>query len=141
MADIFSKKRRSEIMAKIKGSGTLLENRGWQILKKTGVKFRKHPKGIIGNPDAAIKSKKAAIFFDSEFWHGFDWEEAKKEIKSNKKFWHNKIEKNIMRDKIVNNLLRNEGWKVIRIWEKELNEKNSEKTLKRLIRTLGIKKN
>lgn len=106
-------------MSKIRGGHTALEVQGCLLLRKAGVHCRKHPKGIFGNPDAANKNKKLTIFFDSEFWHGYDWKNKKKEIKSNKKFWLSKIERNIKRDKEVNRVLRKNGWTVVRIWERE----------------------
>ncbi|OIO52930.1 hypothetical protein AUJ46_06680 [Candidatus Peregrinibacteria bacterium CG1_02_54_53] len=127
--DIFTKKKRSEIMSKIRGKKTGVEERGWAMLREAGIRFRKHPKGIFGNPDAANKSKKIAIFFDSEFWHGYDWEERRKDIKSNRKFWIKKIERNIVRDREVNAFLKKRGWKVLRIWCHQMNSVNMEKTL------------
>lgn len=127
--DIYDPEKRSNIMSKIKGKGTKLEEKGWQLLRDAGLQFRKHPKGIPGNPDAANKSRKIAVFFDSEFWHGYDWKNRKENIKSNKKFWTRKIERNIERDKEVTAELKAKGWAVIRIWEKELNKKNLLKTI------------
>lgn len=126
--DIYSKKKRSQIMSKIKGKGTKLEDSGWALLHEVGMHFRKHPKGVFGNPDAGNKSKKIAIFFDSEFWHGYDWQNQKRTIKSKKKFWISKIERNMQRDKEVNAMLKKNGWRVIRIWECELHKKR-QKTL------------
>lgn len=119
-------------MALVKGKNTKLEERGWTALRLAGVRFRKHPSGILGKPDAANKAKKIVFFFDSEFWHGYEWGKRKNAIKSNKKFWHDKIESNIQRDKEVNAKLKKAGWKVVRIWEKDLSAKRLESTLKRL---------
>ncbi len=132
MADIFSKKKRSEIMSRIKSKLTKVEERGWATLKLAGIRFRKHPTGIVGRPDAGNKSKKLAVFFDSEFWHGHDWERRKKTIKSNRKFWLKKIERNIARDKQVNALLRKSGWKVVRIWQRDLAPRRLERTVSKL---------
>ncbi|MBI2638145.1 DNA mismatch endonuclease Vsr [Candidatus Peregrinibacteria bacterium] len=127
-------------MSQIKSRGTGLEEKGWIILKKIGFRFIKHPKDVIGHPDAANKTKKTAVFFDSEFWHGYRWEKTKKDIKSNKKFWHRKIEQNIKRDKTVNKSLKRLGWKVIRVREKELSNKNLEKTSRRLMKLTEARK-
>lgn len=132
MADIFTKKKRSLIMSKIKGKLTGLEEKGWLLLKEAGIRFRKHPRGIIGRPDAANKTKKLAIFFDSEFWHGHDWEKSRSKIKSNRDFWIAKIERNIARDKAVNRTLKAEGWTVIRLWERQMKSTQRAKTIKRL---------
>ena len=65
-------------------------------------------------------SKKIAIFCDSEFWHGYDWDHRKEDIKSNKEFWIPKIERNIQRDKEVNERLLSEGWTVLRFYGKDI---------------------
>lgn len=60
------------------------------------------------------------MFCDSEFWHGFDWEKRKNDIKSNRDFWIPKIERNIQRDFEVNDKLSADGWLVLRFWGKEI---------------------
>ncbi|MBP8781799.1 MAG: DUF559 domain-containing protein [Paludibacteraceae bacterium] len=65
-------------------------------------------------------SKKVAIFCDSEFWHGFDWENRKKDFKKNREYWIPKIERNIRRDQDVNEKLASEGWTVLRFWGEDI---------------------
>ena len=60
------------------------------------------------------------MFCDSEFWHGYNWEEKKNEIKSHRDFWIPKIERNIERDKEVNAALEADGWIVLRFWGSEI---------------------
>lgn len=72
------------------------------------------------DPDIVFIGKKIAVFCDSEFWHGYNWETKKEEIKSHQDFWIPKIEKNIQRDIEVNQKLQSEGWLVIRFWGKEI---------------------
>ena len=74
----------------------------------------------MGCPDIAFISLKIAIFCDSEFWHGYNWEERKNDFKSNRDFWIPKIEKNMARDKFVNDELKKQGWIVLRFSEKEI---------------------
>ena len=64
--------------------------------------------------------KKIAVFCDSEFWHGHDWENRKNDFKSNQDFWISKIERNILRDKEVTEKLESEGWIVLRFWGNEI---------------------
>lgn len=94
------------------------------ILRKTlwhrGVHYRKNVKTIYGHPDIAFKEKKVAIFVDSEFWHGFDWDNKKNDIKTHRDFWIPKIERNIQRDKEVNKTLCDDGWTVLRFWGKDI---------------------
>ena len=119
-------------MSKIKGKDTQLEEEGWALLRESGIRYRKHLKGIPGKPDAANKRKRLAIFIDSEFWHGFEWKKRKKDFKSNKKFWIPKIERNIARDREVNRVLKAAGWTVIRLWERDLHAKQRDRTIRKL---------
>ena len=89
-----------------------------------GLRYRKNVLSVYGKPDIAFIGKKVAVFVDSEFWHGFDWEIKQAEIKNNRDFWISKIEKNIERDARVNSFLRREGWIVLRFWGKEI-QKNT----------------
>ena len=85
-----------------------------------GVRYRKNDKSVFGKPDLTIKKYKIAIFVDSEYFHGKDWDTDKYRIKSNREFWWNKIEANQMRDQIVNSFLVDKEWKVLRFWSKEI---------------------
>lgn len=124
-------------MSKIRGKNTTLEVKGWLLLREAGIRFRKHPKAILGNPDAANKSKKIAVFFDSEFWHGHDWKRSKNLIKSNRNFWVAKIERNMERDKEVNRALRKTHWTVVRLWEQQMRHPKKSRTVKRLGKIWG----
>ena len=85
-----------------------------------GVRYRKqYP--IVGTPDFAIPKLKIAVFCDSHFWHGYEWEErAKAAIKSNRDFWIPKIERQMRRDVEVTESLVESGWAVLRFWEHQL---------------------
>lgn len=107
-------------MSRVKNKDTKIELILRNELWKRGLRYRKHYKKAYGKPDICFPSYKIAVFCDSEFWHGYNWEERKKEIKKNKEFWFNKIERNINRDKEVNKKLFQEGWTVIRFWENDI---------------------
>lgn len=94
----------------------ILRKELWQ----RGIRYRKNVRRIFGTPDIAFIGLKIAVFCDSEFWHGYNWEECKRDFKSNQGFWIPKIERNIERDKEVNEKLKAEGWIVIRLWGKEI---------------------
>lgn len=94
----------------------LLRNELW----KRGLRYRKNVKNIIGKPDIVFIGKKVAVFCDSEFWHGYNWEERKGDIKTRREFWIPKIERNIQRDIEVNAALAEAGWTVIRFWGKDI---------------------
>ena len=87
-----------------------------------GIRYRKNVNKIIGKPDIAFIGKKVAVFCDSEFWHGYDWEKQKDKIKSNREFWIRKIERNIERDREVTETLEADGWIVLRFWGNEISK-------------------
>ena len=72
------------------------------------------------------KGKKVAVFCDSEFWHGYNWEKRKNDFKTNQDFWIPKIERNIQRDAEVNEKLAADGWTVLRFWGNEIKKNCSE---------------
>lgn len=85
-----------------------------------GLCYQKNSKKVFGKPDIVFIGKKVAVFCDSEFWHGYDWDNKKKEFKSNQDFWIPKIERNMARDKEVTVTLENSGWTVLRFWGKDI---------------------
>lgn len=118
MADKVSAKVRSEIMSSIKSSGTKLENLLTHDLWKKGFRFRKNVKELIGKPDIAIKKYKIVVFIDSCFWHGC--QKHCRMPSSNETYWSNKIRRNKLRDKNVNEYYKKIGWSILRIWEHDI---------------------
>ena len=115
-----------------------MEKKLGSALWKEGFRYRKQYEKLIGKPDFVLVKAKVAIFCDSEFWHGYNWGEARKqEFKSNKDFWVNKIERNIERDRVVNKVLKTEGWKVLRFWSKDV-KNNIDKCIKRVHLSIGM---
>lgn len=108
---------RSKIMGKIRGKNTKPELAFRKALWQAGYRYRIDYKKLVGKPDIALKKYKTVIFIDGEFWHGYNWEERKHKIKTNREFWIPKIERNIQRDEEVNTALREKGYKVFRFWE------------------------
>lgn len=107
-------------MKQVKSKGSEIEVLLQKELWRRGLRYRKNVKSIEGKPDIAFIGKKIAVFCDSEFWHGYDWENRKKDFKSNTEFWISKIERNMQRDKEVTQKLQSEGWIVLRFWGKEI---------------------
>ena len=107
-------------MSKIKSSNTKSELLLRKALWQKGYRFRTHSKSLLGKPDLSIKKHKIVIFIDGEFWHGYNWESKKKKIKSNRAYWIKKIEKNMERDKKINQYYLENGWKVFRFWDHKL---------------------
>lgn len=85
-----------------------------------GIRYRFKNSDIIGKPDITIRVKKLAIFVDGEFYRGFNWDEKKEKIKSNRDYWIPKIKRNIQLDLLTNKMLADNGWKVIRLWESQI---------------------
>lgn len=132
--DVFSKNKRSEIMSKIRSKNTKAELIVFHELRKRKIYFQKHYKKAIGSPDIAFPRKKIAIFIDGDFWHGRNFSKNKKKLP--KKYWREKISSNILRD-IRNKIkLKKQGWRVLRIWEREL-LKNKEKTIEKIVNFLN----
>lgn len=120
---IYVKKTPEQIhynMQRVKCKNTEIELRLRKELWSRGVRYRKNVSKITGKPDIAFIGKKVAVFCDSEFWYGYDWERQRAAIKSNRDFWIPKIERNIERDKKVNEALKAEGWTVLRFWGNEI---------------------
>ena len=91
-----------------------------KALWNQGYRYRKSNRTVFGTPDLTFKKLKIAIFVDSEFFHGKDWETQKDRVKTNTEFWQKKIERNIQRDIEVNNYLESQNWKVLRFWSVEI---------------------
>lgn len=107
-------------MQRVKSKDTPIELTLRKALWEKGYRYRKNVKSVYGHPDIAFIGKKIAVFCDSEFWHGFDWDHQKNDFKTHQEFWIPKIEQNIERDKKVTEKLKSEGWTVIRFWGKEI---------------------
>ena len=120
MADDLTPEQRRRNMQAIKSKDTTIELSLRKALWSKGIRYRKNCKTLIGKPDIAITKYKIAVFCDSEYWHGYDWENRNQKIKSNREYWIPKIERNMARDQEVNAALEQEGWTVIRFWERQI---------------------
>ena len=107
-------------MQQVKNKDSKIEVLLRKELWNRGIRYRKNVTRIYGKPDIAFIGKKIAVFCDSEFWHGYNWEERKKDFKSRQEFWIPKIERNMERDREVNEKLISEGWVVLRFWGKDI---------------------
>ena len=103
-------------MARVRNKNTNIELKLRKKLWHLGYRYRTNYK-VFGKPDIVLVRQKVAIFCDGDFWHGKDF---KKEKGGYKKFWVEKIQTNIKRDKEVNKKLAKEGWKVLRFWKSEI---------------------
>ncbi len=109
-------------MSRIRGKDTSIEVALRKALWKKGYRYRKNYKVLPGSPDIAITKYKIAIFCDSEFFHGRDWDVLKPKLEKGKNpgYWVSKIQRNIERDEEKDKKLRFEQWTVIHFWGKDI---------------------
>lgn len=138
MADKFSKEKRSDIISKITGKETKPEILVRRFLFAAGFRFRKNVVNLLGKPDIVLSKYNTIIFVHGCFWHGHTCKQGKLP-QSNHKFWKQKIEKNIERDKQIIAQLEKDGWTVIIIWQCEIrNKEKCNMSLNKLIDELKI---
>lgn len=120
--DRLTKEQRHKNMKNIKNKNTGIEVILRKKLWNKGYRYRKNDKRLPGKPDIVLSKYKIAIFCDSEFFHGKDWEILKPQLEQGKNadFWIEKISKNRQRDEEVNKQLQYLGWTVIRFWGKDI---------------------
>jgi DNA mismatch endonuclease (patch repair protein) len=135
VADIFSQRKRSEVMSRIRGRG----NKGTEL--RLIVLFRAHDitgwrrgSTLPGRPDFVFPRNKLAVFVDGCFWHGCPLHATWP--KQNAAFWRRKILANRRHDRVVNRLLKKAGWRVLRIWEHALAKRQEARTMARITRGL-----
>ena len=116
--DIHSKETRSYNMSQIKSKNTKPELLLRKALWRNGIRNYRLKNSLPGKPDLYFPIKKVAIFVDGCFWHKCP--KCFKEPKSNKEFWLKKVRDNTIRDRKVNEALRDKGWIVLRFWEHQI---------------------
>ena len=134
MPDKFNKKIRSRIMSKIRSKDTKIEILLRRELWKQNMRGYRIHSSLLGKPDIAYTKKKLILFIDGDFWHGYNWLVLKKIPP--KGYWRKKIKKNIIRDHKNTLALKKEGWKVIRIWEHEI-DRNITGIIKKIRKVYG----
>lgn len=120
--DNHTPEQRRKNMKAVKNKDSEIERLLRKELWSRGLRYRKNYKKIIGKPDIVFVGKKFAVFCDSEFWHGHNWDERKNDFKSHQEFWIPKIERNMERDREVTQRLEAEGWTVLRFWGKDIKQ-------------------
>ena len=131
MPDIFTPEKRSYVMSRIRSKGTKIELKMKALLDQDGIGYVMHPK-FFGNPDFLV-GKRVLLFCDGDFWHGYDYRNGRI---PRQKFWREKIERNMERDRRVSRKLRRSGWSVIRLWEHDIN-KRPEICMNKMLRFLN----
>lgn len=120
MTDVFTPEKRSLVMSKIKGKDTLMEVRVRKHLFKYGFRFRKNVKQLPGKPDIVLPKYHCVIFIHGCFWHGHEGCKNYRLPKTRTEFWDAKITSNKLRDLKVHELLVQSNWRVIVLWECDL---------------------
>lgn len=125
MSDIVDQKKRSRMMANIKGKNTKPEMAIRSALHRMGYRFRLHRKDLPGKPDIVLPKYRAVIFVNGCFWHGhfcslFRWP------KTREHFWKEKILSNKERDQKNVQLLIDGGWRVCIVWECSIRKRTTE---------------
>lgn len=135
VADIWTKAKRSEVMARIRGRGNRsTEGRLAALFCAHGFTGWRRQRPLPGRPDFVFPAKRLAVFVDGCFWHGCPRHGTMP--KENRRFWQAKITRNRERDREVGAELRRLGWKVLRVWEHELTRRNERRLVARLGRHL-----
>ena len=158
MTDRLTSEQRHRVMSRIHGKGTKPELKVRQWLWRHGYRYRLNVKSVPGKPDIVMRRYRTAIFVNGCFWHGhfvhFGVEslglrvESQLEVESgvlkvdssqcckipqtNREFWVNKIKRNQERDQKNYQLLHDNGWQVIVVWECQLTPKRIEETMLRM---------
>jgi DNA mismatch endonuclease (patch repair protein) len=136
MPDVFTKTKRSAVMARIRGHGNKdTELALIKLFRKHHITGWRRNQKVFGKPDFLFRRNRLALFVDGCFWHGCP--RCYRRPKSNRKFWDAKIACNKARDRKVNRELHKLDWRVMRIWEHGLKRKNEAALLLRIQQALG----
>lgn len=120
--DRLTRARRSWLMARIRGAHTKPEIAVRKKLHALGYRFRLHAPALPGKPDLTFSSRKKAIFVHGCYWHGHNCKYGRRQSKSSRAFWQNKLLTNQRRDRRVQRKLRLLGWETLVIWECHVRE-------------------
>lgn len=123
MPDRFDRKTRSRIMAAIRGKNTAPELTVRRFLHRMGLRFRIHAPGLPGRPDIVFPKHRTVVFVHGCFWHQHPKCRLARMPSSNRRFWAKKLLGNRERDRRTARKLRAAGWKVLTIWQCQLNER------------------
>ena len=136
--DVLTKEQRHKAMSNIRSKDTSIEVKLRKALWKKGYRYRKNYSKLPGSPDIAMTKYKIAVFCDSEFFHGKDWDAIllpQIQKGKNSEYWGKKIKRNMERDQEINKQLSAMGWTVLRFWGKDI-EKNVEECIRTIEETI-----
>lgn len=117
----------SKIMSSIRSRDTKPELALRRAVHARGARYRVHAKDVFGRPDLVVRSRKLAVFVDGDLWHGnpAEWKRRGKTsfasmFPNRTEWWVAKIERNITRDRLVDQKLKDDGWRVLRLWASDV---------------------
>ena len=135
MTDVFSVRKRSDIMSRVRGEGNRATEMAMVALfGRHGITGWRRHTPVFGKPDFVFPRHRLAIFVDGCFWHSCP--RHRNPPTSNVAFWEEKLARNRTRDRLVTRKLRQHGWLVMRIWQHELTRRNARRLLGRIQRAL-----
>lgn len=131
MSDVFSPAKRSQVMARIRSRGNKdTELALIALMRRHRITGWRRSQAIFGKPDFVFRRQRVAVFVDGCFWHGCP-KHANAPV-GNREFWEKKLDANRKRDRLVKRELRRRGWRVLRIWEHELQRRNEPSLIRRI---------
>lgn len=116
---------RSRIMRAIKSRDTKPEMLTRRTVHGMGYRYRLHRKDLPGKPDLVFPSRRKAIFVHGCFWHGHDCPHGSRTPKSNRDYWVAKISRNRERDAQSEAALKQDGWRVLTVWECQMKDQEA----------------
>lgn len=138
MTDVLAKEQRKKNMQRIRSKDTKAEIKLRKALWHKGIRYRKNYKDLPGKPDIAITKHRIAVFVDGDFWHAHGHEDQPGgQIAANRKYWTAKMKRNVERDRYVNDFLLEQGWLVLRFWERDV-KKDLDTCVETVLKYLGM---
>lgn len=137
MTDVFSARKRSDIMSRVRGTGNRATEMAMVALfGRHGIMGWRRHAPVFGKPDFVFPKHKLTIFVDGCFWHACPLHRTPPT--THRAFWEEKLARNRGRDRLVNRTLKQQGWRVVRIWQHELTRRNERSLVRRIRKALSL---
>jgi len=136
MADLFSPEKRSEVMRAVRGANTRPEMIVRRMVHGLGYRYRLHVRSVPGCPDMVFPGRRKIIFVHGCFWHQHACKRGDRMPKARRDYWKTKLRGNKIRDAANRRRLRRLGWRVLVVWECQIQPKKMQKLAARIIRFL-----
>lgn len=122
MSDRYSADKRSAIMSRVRAANTRPEIAVRRLFHRLGYRFRLHRRDLPGTPDLVLPKYRAVVFVHGCFWHQHDCRRGRRRPASNRAYWEPKLARNVERDESAKIALQRMGWRVLTIWECQIDE-------------------